>query len=201
MTGPPPPGWPGGSPPRRRRKRRVLVVTLVVVATLLLLVGVGGVLAAPTVRDVARDQTVRTTLPAEAGGLSKGDDATVLAELDGIDLASFDTPVKGYYEDDARPIVVWGGTGLMLLLDRQMDDFFKTVEDEGDPVSRRTAVSPGRVGGRLECAAMKTADGTNGLCVWMNHGALLAFLSPDRLPPTTAGNQVVRMLPDMVHRA
>lgn len=198
MAAPQPPRRPVARP---RRRRTVWTVVLVLVAVCVLLVAVGAVLAAPTVREVVADQSVRTTLPATAGGLTKGDDAGVLAELEDIDLASFDTKVKGYYEDGKRPIVVWGGTSLLLMLDFQLDQFFHTVADGGDDVRQRTEVPAGSVGGQLECAAMVTDDGTNGLCVWLNHGALLAFLSPDRLPPAKAGAQVVEMLPDLLHRS
>lgn len=209
MSGPAlPPEWndPGGRAPRsrvpgkRRGRRTALRVTLLVIVPLLVLLAAAAVFAGPTVADIAREQSVRVETPANAGGMAKGSDPKVLNELEAIE-GDFDTNVKAYYEDGGQPVVVWGGTTLLVFLDQQFDSFYKAVEEDGATVTDRAPVAAGSVGGRMECAKMTTRqEGTNGLCVWLNHGALLAFLSPDRTPPERMGTQARRMLPDMVTR-
>lgn len=182
--------------PPRRRHTRLKVVLLVLLPVVLVLVG--GVFAGPAVVGIARDRSVQLVTPAMAGGLNRGNDSEVLAGLAKIS-DDYDTNVRAYYEDGKHPVVIWGGTTTLLLLDLEIDSFFAGLERQGYVVADRKRLSAGSVGGELECARMTDADqDRNGVCIWMNHGALLAFLSPDRLPAETVGRQVTKMLPDLV---
>lgn len=193
-----------GSEPARqrggplRRRRTGLWVTLLVVVPVVLVLVAAAVLVGPTITAVARDRSVQVDTPAAAGGLHRGNDPKVLESLAAIS-GDYGTSVRAYYEDGEHPVVLWGGTTTVWLLDVEIDGFFAELERQGYAVSGRQRLPAGSVGGELECAATTDVEGDRyGVCIWMNHGALLAFLSPERLPAETVGRQVQKMLPDLV---
>lgn len=188
-----------GTPPRRRRTG--LRVALFVVIPIVVVLAVGAVLVGPTIAAVAQDQSVQLTTPAKAGGLTRGADPKVLESLAEIS-GEYDTKVQAYYEDGERPVVLWGGTTTIWLLDVEIDGFYAELERQGYAVTGRQRQPAGTVGGELECAKTTDADQDRyGVCIWMNHGALLAFLSPQRFSAETVREQVVKMLPDLVTTA
>ncbi|MEV4493473.1 hypothetical protein AB0K04_25585 [Micromonospora coxensis] len=168
--------------PRPSRRRRIAL-------TVALVVGLAGAAVLGTAGwRIMEQKDTRLSTPDSVAGLVRDDSdrARSTAEYlrDGfaadIDLdRSFGTVYRDPAHAD-RPALVFGGTTLLWLPERDLDSLFGLMADETGRVAGLRTVSAGRFGGVMKCGTTRGDGGDFAICGWADHGSVAMAMFPNR---------------------
>lgn len=203
---PPAPGWappgavgsapPPAAPPRRRGR---LVLWLVLGGVVGVLLVVAAIVAVPILLGANSDARTTVSAPARVGGLTRQPPGSELTDVS-LSASDLHSTVAGVYQGAAGTpgVYLYGGLKTDAAPQQAPDTFLDSLTGSGLTISGRQVFDDGTLDGYLKCAtAVNKAQQSYGVCVWSNHGGLVATISPGRTPAQLAG--VTRaMLPDVV---
>jgi hypothetical protein len=179
------------TPPPERRLRARWIVLGVLVLTLI----VAGVLYGPLGWQILTSRNTTLGTPDTVAGLHH--DTTADAAQTAIylrDALAADVPITTPYgavyadpADKTRSVLLFGGTGLLVSPDKDLDRALTLLNDQTGSVTGLHTVPAGSLGGTMKCGNSTGDGGPMGVCGWVDHGCLAVALFPGRSAEESAG--------------
>jgi hypothetical protein len=176
-------------PQRRLRTGRIVLgATLAVLSCLALVFG-------PTTLQLLRERNARIDLPPRIArfALDQGQGARDTVDYLRAAISAgvpLDKTVGAVYvedEDTAHSVIFFGGTGLLLSPDKQLNKAFGLITDQTGGVEGVRPRAADSLGGVVMCGTTPTDDGPMAVCGWADHGSLAVALFPGRGVDESAG--------------